>query len=309
MRVEIAWDRLDRAGWEKLFADAGRSALLQSWAYGEAKAELEGWHPRRAIISLDGHPVALAQVLEKRLGGVVRVGRLNRGPVWLRAVSDDEVRLVLAALRAKWRCWRLGALFLAPELPLGRAALMAGFRPRKAPLWCSAWLDLSVDGASLRKRLDGKWRNMLAGAEKAGLAVEVSIHGPALDWLMERYRALMADKSFTGTPPAMIDALARHAPDDVLVLRALAEGEAVAGILLVRHGASATYLVGWNGDAGRRLKANNFLLWQAVETLQRQGCRWFDLGGIDDVLTPGIAAFKRGMKGEEYTLAGEFLGL
>ena len=31
-------------------------------------------------------------------------------------------------------------------------------------------------------------------------------------------------------------------------------------------------------------------------------------GGIDDKLTPGIAAFKRGMNGEEYRLAGEFMG-
>ena len=92
------------------------------------------------------------------------------------------------------------------------------------------------------------------------------------------------------------------------MLRAHAETEAVAGILLVRHGDAATYLIGWNGDEGRKRKANNRLLWEAVGELSRRGVRWFDLGGIDERLTPGIAAFKRGMNGAEYRLAGEFMG-
>ena len=104
-------------------------------------------------------------------------------------------------------------------------------------------------------------------------------------------------------------------PDDMLVLRAQTAGgtggghDSVAGILLARHGDAATYLIGWNGDDGRRLKANNRLLWQAVVELPRLGVRWLDLGGIDERLTPGIAAFKRGMNGEEYRLAGDFIAL
>lgn len=306
--IAVDWT-VAQAEWEGLMAEAGRSAIVQDWAWGEAK-RAEGWRPHRALVTRGGTPVALAQVLEKRMAGIGRVARLNRGPVWLGEPDDALAAEIVAALRRPWRCWRLGALFLAPELPAEKAALVRnwGFRERRAPAWGSAWIDLSQPAEILRKRLDGKWRNMLSGAEKAGLALEAAEGGEKLDWLMERYRGLMRDKGFAGTPPAIIEAMAA-AGARMLVLRAMAAGEAVGGILLVRHGAAATYLVGWNGEAGRKLKANNFLLWQAVVELQARGCRWFDLGGIDDALTPGIAAFKRGMNGEEYRLAGEFLGL
>lgn len=302
MQLDLVWDSISRSRWEELFASAGRTPLLQSWAWGEAKAAAEGWHPRRGVLSgEDGTPVALVQVLEKRLAGIVRVARLNRGPVWLVPASQALRLQALRLIAGHWRWWRGGVMFLAPEWPREDAEALT-FRKRNGPSWSSAWLDLADPGA-LRKRFDGKWRNMLVGAEKAGLSAEMP---GDLDWLMTRYEELMHEHSFSGTPPSLIRQLASYS--ELLVLRAItAEGEAVGGILVARHGASATYLVGWNGDAGRKLKANNFLLWQAIIALSEQGCQWLDLGGIDAALTPGIAAFKRGMNGEEYCLAGEYL--
>ena len=84
------------------------------------------------------------------------------------------------------------------------------------------------------------------------------------------------------------------------------ESEPVAAILLTVHGNSATYLVGWSGDAGRRVRAHNLLLWRAVEHLKSAGIRWLDLGGIN-ADAPGVAHFKRGMGGELVTLAGGYV--
>jgi lipid II:glycine glycyltransferase (peptidoglycan interpeptide bridge formation enzyme) len=313
MTLSLRWDTLDRPSWEALFATAGRTPLTQSWAYGEAK-RAEGWRVRRALLVKDETPLALAQVLERRIAGLLRVGRLNRGPVWLAPPEREELCFALRGLAAPWRPWRGGVFLCAPELGAEAAPLLAslGFRRRGAPAWCSAWLNLAPEPEQLRRQLDGKWRNMLVGAEKAGLSVDISHQAESLDWLMEQYRTLMADKGFGGAPPSLIARLREnaHAPGDLTVLRALTPtGEAVGGILLARHGDTATYLVGWNGDAGRRMKAGNLLLWTAMLFLRGQGCRLLDLGGIDEVLTPGIAAFKRGMKGEEYLLAGEFLRL
>lgn len=313
MRADIQWDDISRDDWERIFASAGRTPLVQSWAYGAAKAEMEGWRPHHATVGLGGETVALALVLEKRIAGIGRVARLNRGPVCLRPLADAEAVAVIRALRAPWRIWKAGVLFIAPELSAEQAGRVVAprFHRRHPPRWRSAWVDLAQTPEELRKGLDGKWRNMLNAAEKAGLTARVSAKEAERSWLLDRYRQLMADKGFSGTSPAIIESLARHAPhsDDLLVAQAMAESEPVAGVLSVRHGNAATYLVGWNGETGRRLKANNFLLWQVILTLRSQGVRWLDLGGIDPVLTPGIAAFKRGVRGEEYLLAGEFLGL
>jgi hypothetical protein len=299
----------NRDAYDGLVATAGQSNLMQGWAWGAAKAEVEGWTPRRAVIAQGGLVVASVQVLEKRLGPA-RIARINRGPLWqVDDLSDDDKRAVLQLLRRRWRWWRGSALLIAPELPQG-SPLMAGFRPRKAPLWRSAWLDVAREPEILRKGLNGKWRNMLVNAEKADLTIEVMSGTHGVNWLLPRYGALMADKGFAATPPALLAALARHADaDDVMTLVARdATGAEASAVLVVRHGAAATYLVGWNSDLGRKTRANHLLLWRAVLELEARGCRWFDLGGVDDGATPGVAAFKRGLGGTDYALAGEFIG-
>lgn len=302
----------DRAAYEDLLARAPHAGLLQGWAWGEAKAEVENWRPRRVVLSRGGTPVAVAQILERRLGPV-RLARLNRGPAWLEAAPDARIMAeALVALRRVWRWYRGGILLAAPEVPQSESALLAGqgWRRRKAPEWCSAWLELAPDEAALRKGLNGKWRNMLVNAEKAGMAVSVLEGAAGIEWLMPRYQAMMADKGFAGISPDLARALARHAaPGDLLTLVARAGDEDASAVLVARHGPAATYLIGWNGEAGRKLRGNHLLLWRAALELKARGCARLDLGGIDAVLTPGVASFKRGLNGTEYILAGEWLSL
>lgn len=305
--MNIQW--LDnRDAYEALLAGAPCSNLPQSWAWGAAKAEIEGWCPRRGVITQGALVVASVQVLEKRMGPLV-LARINRGPLWQADdLADADKAAALDCLRRNWRWWKGGVLLMAPELPLGSAVRMVGFRPRSAPQWRSAWLDLARDPGDLRKGLAGKWRNMLVNAEKAGLAVEIMEGPDGVQWLLPHYRAMMENKGFSATPPDLLAALARHArPDEMLTLVARdGDGSAVSAVLLARHGLAATYLVGWNSDAGRRSRANYLLLWQALRRLQDLGCHWFDLGGVDDGATPGVASFKRGLGGADYALMGEF---
>jgi lipid II:glycine glycyltransferase (peptidoglycan interpeptide bridge formation enzyme) len=90
-------------------------------------------------------------------------------------------------------------------------------------------------------------------------------------------------------------------------MRALHGDRPVAGICVGRHGTAATYLLGWNGEEGRVLRAHQFLLWQAMVKLKESGCRWLDLGGINEEGTPSIAAFKNGVNGLRYELVGEYV--
>ena len=89
------------------------------------------------------------------------------------------------------------------------------------------------------------------------------------------------------------------------IFKAFLQDEPLAGICIVSHGSAATYLLGWNGNKGRSLKANQFLLWNAMMLLKEQGIRWFDLGGIDEESTPGISQIKLGVNGTRYALVGE----
>ena len=135
--VVLDWD-VERQRYDELLARAGRSSLLQDWAWGEAKAQAGEGAPRRAVVSVGGSDVAVVQLLVRRMGPVV-VARLNRGPVWLDDGAGTEVKgAVLRCLAASWRWWRGSVLMAAPEIPDGpqgsAIVAAAGMRRRRVPL-------------------------------------------------------------------------------------------------------------------------------------------------------------------------------
>lgn len=309
--LRVVWDGASEGQWQAWLVQVGCSNLLQSWSYGETKG-IEGWHVTRAVFYANNEPMALVQVLQKRVAMGITVSRINRGPVFLRPLTLKEQCAVWANLAPLGNMWRGRLLTVAPELKLSGASLIMmadlGFRQFSPRAWESVWLDIGLDLDMLRKRMDGKWRNMLTFSEKKGLQLEIGCDDQLFDWMMSRYEELMQEKDFSGPPISFLRAMRSHLGDEaqLLVLRAMYEGDAVAGICLARHGVAATYLIGWNGHQGRNLKANQYLLWQAIVHLKQSGFRWFDLGGISEENNPGITAFKLGLNGERYGLAGEY---
>ncbi|MBC7405099.1 MAG: GNAT family N-acetyltransferase [Cytophaga sp.] len=286
--------------------------MLQSWAYGEAKSDESGWQVKRGVFYRANEPFAMVKVLQKRVAGIMLVARINRGPLFLSPPGAQEARAVWAQLGSLGSLWRGRVLTVAPGLALTGLHLSMmddlGYRQFSPRAWESVWVDLRTSLTTLRQKLDGKWRNVLAFSEKTDLKLEAGGDDQLFDWMLTRYRELMRDKDFSGMPVDLLLALRQHLPAEsrLIVMRAMRDTQAVAGICLVCHGSAATYLLGWNGPEGRKLKANQCLLWQAVVYLKQAGLDWFDLGGIDEDHTPGIAAFKLGLRGERYELAGEY---
>lgn len=310
--LRVVWDGVSSSQWQQWVTQIGQSNLLQSWAYGQAKSDEAGWQVRRGVFYRANEPYAMVQVLQKRVAGVVLVSRINRGPLFFSPPEAQEARAVWAQLGSLGNLWRGKVLAAAPALGLTGSNLCMmddlGYRQFSPRAWESVWVDLRIRLASLRQRLDGKWRNVLVFSERADLKLEAGSDDQLFDWMLARYKELMRDKNFSGMPVDLLLALRKHLPAEsrLIVMRAVHDAQAVAGICLVCHGSAATYLLGWNGPEGRKLKANQYLLWQAVVYLKQAGLAWFDLGGLDEDHTPGIAAFKLGLRGERYELAGEY---
>jgi len=297
--------------WAVWTSEAGKSNLMQSWEYGDVKERVEGWKVKRGLIKNSGRVVAIFQALEKSWGlfGVIRI---NRGPLLIGEVCDFNTKYnIYKTLRKGWSWWQGRILLIAPELldtPGNVGALaLAGFRKRQGLPWKSSHIYLSLSEVELRKNLDGKWRNQLKRAEQASIDLKIGKTDELFSWLMNQYKQLMKDKSFKGPSVDLYKDLHRAKKKDMHVFQAWFEGKAVAGLLIVQHGRSCTYQVGWNSQTGRKIYANNLLLWKAVIDMKKRGCTWFDLGGIDEQNTPGIAKFKRGLRGEEYTSVGEWV--
>ena len=307
---------IEREPYEELFAQCTRSNLLQSAAYGEAKRRVENYGVVRKVVLEGGMPLAIYQVLVKRLPLLGTVARINRGPLYLgdgRSVPGGRRSDIYRSLYEEWIGREGVFLQIAPDLPdEGKERDMmaaAGFVvDPSGNNWESGWVALTGTEEGLRKGLQQKWRNMLNKAEKAGIEILPVEGEEKLARLLEDYDAFMREKKFQSTSGALIKALHLGSPGSLCLLAAYREGRRIGAVIIARHGDSCTYLVGFTSGEGRKCNANYLLLWTGLLGCRRDGFRWFDVGGIDDENTPGVAHFKRGLGMVPYRLAGEYEG-
>ncbi|MBU0587313.1 MAG: GNAT family N-acetyltransferase [Gammaproteobacteria bacterium] len=310
--VKIGWNTWDRQQWDEWMRLAETSNLLQSWSYGEAKAVVGGWKVRRGVIFGPQGPLACVQVLQKQVGGLMTMTRINRGPLFFHDTSPELRAAALLALSRTLGGWYKGhVLSWAPELALnGRSLVMleqCGVRQFSTNSWETSLIDLHQDEIQLRTQLAGRWRNMLTIAQRQEVIVECLNDETSFEVLLMHCLDMLRGKQ-VNFPADLYRELRRQlilaqTPGMLLAIRA--GGEIISAIWVVRHGNTATYLLGWSGTQGRRWNAHYLLLWDAMLRLKRLGVNGFDTGGIDDENTSGIAAFKLGLGGVRCSLVGE----
>lgn len=304
--MELIWDRVKREEWRQLMASAPRAALQQDWDYGAAIAG-QGHRLRRGVLRAGrNRALALVQLAERRLVGAFGACMLLRGPVWLAPEQAAECAEPLVTLLR--RDLGRSILLWTPEQG-GEGNRWQGLR-RVMTGYSTIWLDLAPEPAQLRAGLAAKWRNMLVRAEAAAVTVRECAGGSLVDWLIAANEAYRRKVGYRGPEPPFIHALGQvpQAAQSRQVLIAMEGDEPIAGVILQRHGRSATYYVGCTTPRGRELRAHHLLLWRSVLWLRQRGVTSFDLGGVDTVNAPGLARFKLGMGGEVATLAGTYLG-
>jgi hypothetical protein len=204
---------------------------------------------------------------------------------------------------------RPGFVVFTPDDPApapgvdGMSRLMTGH--------ATVMLDLAAPLDVLRKGLDGKWRNRLVAAEKAGLEVQpMGLKPSQYQWLLQLEDEQRRAKGYKALPTGLVEAFQAAKPDrraGILGLAVRLGREAAAGMLFVLHGRAATYHIGWSSAAGREAGAHNLLLWRAVEILKERGIEALDLGGVDTATGAGIARFKLGSGGAVRQLAGTYV--
>jgi lipid II:glycine glycyltransferase (peptidoglycan interpeptide bridge formation enzyme) len=314
---------LSRDEWETYWIRCQHTNLLQSWQYGDAKEQAEGWQAQRfLIVDENKQAIALAQVLTRVLPLVGGIARLNRGPLLLfNHPMVTEVPRKLAALQVllkeahRRRWWLLQA---APELPdttsaaLGLQAL--GFRKLTAPAWASARMSLQIEEQGLLMQLNGKWRNCMRKGVKLGVTVSRNeCKDEVLTFLMRSYIGLQSSRGFLGLSEKLIRALAaQQGPQwqfNLFIARDITtteHGEPLGILVTVRSGDTALYFIGSTNDKGRQMQANSVLLWQALLHAKQSACNWFDVGGLSEATPKGIAEFKKGINAAPYKCVGEW---
>lgn len=313
---------LSLSQWDSYWSNCPKTNLLQSWQYGEGKANAEGWKPHRLLI-LDNEkmPIAIVQILTKTIPFVGGIARINRGPLLLKKESPDrELGLLFGALNTLIRMARLNKwwfLSMAPEINSsdntnnGLKAL--GFHNTNKEPWSSGLISLLMDDEDLFSSLTTKWRSAVRKSLKLGVKVEkVDRSKASLDILMQSYAKLQSIKGFDGIPDGLIKSLFSKSGHlwDFSLFFAYKDDErrqTPIGVLVsIRAGNTSTYLIGTSDDAGRSMQANNLLLWEAIKQAKKDGSIWFDIGGLNKATPKGIANFKKGLNAKPYSLIGEW---
>ena len=306
--MHIFWNQINYQQWDEAHEVLG-GALQQDWAYGTSLKAL-GVECHRAEVILNGETVALAQFICRRYGLIVGVALCTRGPLWLKPVSTEDQARIYRELKRSLPIRKPRFALFSPNITDPHDASLRKLT-RVMTGYSTVLIDLTQTPEQLRASLEGRWRNRLVAAERAGLdIVQTGAHPAQYSWLLEEERTQRKSKSFYGLPLEFVERYIHaraQTTKTTLILQAELNKERVAAMLFLIHGSAATYHVGWSNESGRDTNAHNLLLWRAFEALRERGVRSLDLGGINTRQLAGISRFKIGAGGRVVTYAGTFI--
>jgi lipid II:glycine glycyltransferase (peptidoglycan interpeptide bridge formation enzyme) len=303
-------------GWATLRGTVGYCARYVFVYAGETEHG-HGFDPE-----VDGELVGGAQVLERALPALGRVGYIPYGPVISErlsgrtAVRAAVVEALAGAVNELGRS-RVRMLFVQPPPgaeSLSGALLERGFRISDAGITPSHTLrvDLSLDHATLRARLSKRLRTWTNRWESRGVRVRA-----ATDADLPTVARLIAQsgehQGFAAADVGYLRTLLTELPGGVGFIGEL-NGVPVAAAVYTR--CADTLKLRFAGmdrdDAVAKSNVPAAVQWHAIGWAQAAGTRWFDFGGISadaarrlagdgrrDGLR-GVDRFKAGFGGEPY---------
>lgn len=275
--------------WDCWVAQHPYGTLLQTCRWGELKSAFD-WKAQLVRLGEPNQPLAGALLLTRRwiLDWVATLAYVPRGPVvdW----SDSAlVRELLVAVEQTARRKRAWALWLEPELPdtpENCAALASlGYQPATRSIQPprTLVLDIAGDEESILAQMKQKTRYNIRLAARKG----VTVRQGGLEDLPAFYNLMLEtgqrDAFAVHSEAYYRQALAQFsAQEQVALLLAEIEGEAVAGLMVFALGAKAWYFYGASSERHRDCMPAYALQWEALRWAKRRGCTTYDLWGIPD---------------------------
>lgn len=205
-----------------------------------------------------------------------------RGPVWEPGTHESAMAEELRRARPS---------VINSDAP-SASLKAAGYRQVMTTAYV-AELPLSGTSDERMRRAHGKWRNSWRKAQRSKLKFKRERFDHVLhQWLLSADTAQRCAKHYRDLPHDITRAFAAVNPSDTLLFTARIKRDPVAAMLFLRHGAVATYHLGWSSHTGRSLNTHHALLMHAADHFATEGVQRLDLGTVDTESAPGLARFK-----------------
>lgn len=316
---DVRIDGLTPNDWDSILGEFKDASVYQTWAYGSVS-----WGENNlshiVLRSRNGKVAAASQariVHIPILGG--GIAYIPWGPMWRGSEGEDleRFRTILRTLKTEYVTKRNLLLRVRPP-ELAREDLQTfheilteeGFKRNKNVLpYRTFLLDLSLEMPDLMKHMDAKWRNKLRQAMKNPLIVTEGTSDEMFETFMVLSSEMLQRKKFT--PGVEFDSFRKIqkalSPEQKMrIFVCEVSGKPVAVAICSAHGDTGIYILGATGNQGSELRGANLLQWKIIEWLKGNGYRWYDLGGINPAVNPGVHRFKAGLAGKDVCHLGQY---
>lgn len=304
------FDTIDENRWHELLKQFDDASIYQTWPMGASRQDRDRLN--HLTLKKDGKIVGICQITLNKIP-ILKTGTadVDSGPLWRKKGNDENLEVfphMIKALKNEYAEKRGLLLRISPgefedsENKILHILLSMGFKQNHSMRrYRTFMLDISPPLETLRKNLGKTWRLHLNRAEKSNLSV---IEGSSDElyriYLLQLNEMLARKRYFSGLDYEKYRLVQNDLPED-LKMRIMVcefEGEPICSIICSAIGDTGIYLLGATANKGLNLYGSNLLHWRMIGWLKDQGCKWYDLGGIDPIMNPGTYQFKRGLAGK-----------
>lgn len=288
----------DKQEWNKFILSFEHSCFLQSWGWGEFENE-SGLKIKRMAVGESGNIKAGALLIIKELGLGKKYLYSPRGPLFKDKESLEYLLAEIANYAKEKNCvfYRLEPKSIRQFKGLKKTI---DLQPRKTIL-----LDLRLPEDELLKEMHQKTRyNIRLAGRKGVTASETNVSDFEIFW--ELMQATVERDGFRLHGKSHYKRLIEFDKKAIRFFRAKYEGKIIAVGIFSFFGDTATYLHGGSANIYRHVMSPYILQWQAIKTAKKEGCKFYDLYGVDEKKWPGVTRFKRGFGGKEIKNFGTY---
>lgn len=319
-----------RLDWNRIISTLPGAHVLQTWEWGEVKAQF-GWRPfARLWHNADGVVEAAAMILERtvRLPGSrtgLRILYVPRGPMLCTWEDQNLRRRVLRDLRQL--AIDRNAIFIKidPEVIQGKGISDSNTNEKEVharklnqELIAEGWrssteqvqfrntivVDIRPEPDEILARMKQKTRYNIRLAERKGVTVRFG--GPQdIDLLYHMYAETALRDGFAIRERLYYQLVWEtfHNANMADFLIAEIGDKPLAAVIVLRFAGKAWYMYGMSTDLHREKMPNHLLQWRAMLKARQEGCHAYDMWGAPDIFDPsaemwGVFRFKEGFGGE-----------
>lgn len=304
------FDTVNKPEWHNILNQFSDANIYQTWSYDAIRCGEK--NISHMVLRSGNTTIAAAQARIVRIP-VIGLGAayIRWAPVWQirNQIPDPTIfQQVLRALRNEYVCRRGLILRIFPVLYDDNTQSYTDILSQEgyAPVpdenrGRTLIMDISQSIDEIRKKLDQKWRNCLNRSERNNLEVIEGTDDDLFADFIELYRALLDRKQFQ--EPNDINEFRRIQQDlppehKMRIFLSQSNGVNSAGVICATVGETGVYLFGATNNEGMTNKGSYLLQWKAIQWMKDNGCRFYNLNGINPEKNPGSYHFKSGLSGK-----------